>query len=58
MLDRLSPDRPTRSYANVLEGAHIIPHHLSEAKNDREVNVSKVIPLTISENKKTKYGKR
>jgi hypothetical protein len=38
LVDKLSPDKPPGAYPVTLEGAHIIPHHLSEAKTEIEVS--------------------
>jgi len=57
VVDKLSPDRTSSAYGNTLEGAHIIPHHLSEAKTELEVFLSCFTFLKSSKNKRIKCGR-
>ena len=46
LMDKLSPNRASGTYPITLEGAHIIPHHLSVAQTELEVIILYFIFLT------------
>jgi hypothetical protein len=50
-MDKLSPNRASGTYPITLEGAHIIPHHLSVARTELEVIILYFIFLTEREQK-------